>query len=58
MNWETKNNSCDSLYCCDLELNLHYLRGMPVHYTAVGGNTIHLMLQQTHLYSVVKQTLQ
>jgi hypothetical protein len=29
MHWETKN-SCDSLYCGDLEPSLQYLRGMPV----------------------------
>jgi hypothetical protein len=29
MHWETKN-SCDSLYCGDLEPNLQYLQGMPV----------------------------
>jgi hypothetical protein len=34
VHWETKK-FMDSLYCGDLELNLQYLRGMPVHDVAM-----------------------
>jgi hypothetical protein len=37
MHWETKN-SCDTLYCGDLEPNLQYLRGILVLVSLEGGN--------------------
>jgi hypothetical protein len=43
--------SCDSHYCCDLEPNLQYFRGMPVQaQLIVYENAVHLQFNENQSY--------